>query len=144
MTVETVIWAAVLILFVAVEAMTAQLVTIWFAAGALVSLLMTFFVPDAHLAQFFVFVAVSLVALVITRPILKKHIKPKIQSTNSDAILGKNAVVTEEISNLAGTGRAKTDGKDWTARAVDDDTVIQVGTIVKIERIEGVKIFVKE
>ena len=142
MYIETIIWAAVLILCVVIEAATVQLVTSWFAVGAFVSLILTFFIPKAHLVQFFVFVGVSLIALIVTRPILKKHIKPKIQSTNTNRILGQEAIVTEEINNLTGTGRAKIDGKDWTARAMDNVN-FPVGSVVTVDHIEGVKIFVK-
>lgn len=143
MSIETLIWAGILLACVVFEAITVQLVSIWFALGALVSLLLTFFIPDGHLVQFFVFVGVSLVSLVLTRPLLKNHIKPKIQSTNSDRIIGGAAIVTEEINNTAGTGRAKVDGKDWTARSADENLIIPEGATVTVNRIEGVKIIVR-
>lgn len=136
-----ILWAAAIIIFGALEAMTAQLVSIWFVIGALASLIASFFGAD-QLVQIIVFIAVSVLALVITRPLVKKYINPKKECTNADKVLGQIGIVVEDIDNISATGQVKADGKIWTARSIDN-SLISKEKRVKIEKIEGVKLIVK-
>lgn len=136
------IWVALLVLFVVIEAATAQLVTIWFAVGSLASLITSFF-TDSIAIQIAAFAVVSLIALAVTRPIAKKIADTKAQATNADMYIGKEGVVSEEINNLEATGLVKVKGSVWTARTEDDKTVIPVGAHIEVLRIEGVKLIVK-
>ncbi|MDD6728122.1 MAG: NfeD family protein [Eubacteriales bacterium] len=135
------IWAVAIILFGIAEAVTAQLVSIWFVIGAVGGLIAAFCGANLYV-QLIVFIAVSVLALVITRPLVKKYIKPKTEHTNADRILNQECIVTEEINNLKGIGQVKGDGKVWTARSADD-SVIPAGSVVKVEKISGVKLIVK-
>lgn len=136
-----IIWAAAIIVFGIAEAATAQLVSIWFVIGAIAGLISAF--CDANLyIQLIVFIAVSVLALVITRPLVKKYIKPKKEHTNADRVLIQEGIVVEEINNTLGKGQVKVDGKLWTARSANGD-VIPEGSIVKTEKISGVKLIVK-
>ena len=92
--------------------------------------------------QVTVFVAVSAVLLACLRPFIKKVAQPKTESTNFDRIVGQSVPVTEPINNLAGTGAVKADGKEWSARS-ESGEVIEVGAIVTIVKIEGVKVIVR-
>ena len=141
-TMMTIVWTAAIILFGVVEAVTAGLVCIWFAAGA-VAALVTAFIGVPLWAQIAVFVAVSAAALAATRPLLKKITQGKVTPTNADRVLGEVAKVTETIDNENSAGAVYVDGKTWSARSADG-TVIPAGARVCIESMEGVKLFVKQ
>ena len=124
----TVLWSVLLILFIIAEAITVQLVSIWFAIGSLVALIANF-------------CGVSFAALLLTRPLVKKFSTPKIQRTNIDRIIGERAIVTEEIDNLRAIGVVKADGKSWSARSADG-SIIPAGSVVEVQKIDGVKLIV--
>ncbi|MCR5694246.1 MAG: NfeD family protein [Clostridia bacterium] len=136
-----VIWAVVFAVMLIVEVATSGLVSVWFCAGSLVALVLAIFdVPV--LWQCVAFTAVSIIALILTRPLAKKFLKKKKTPTNSDRIIGKRGLVCETINNLSGTGSIKVEGLVWSARNVVG-TVIPEGTYVTVESIEGVKAVVK-
>ena len=137
-----ILWAVALVLLLIVEGATAQLVTIWFAAGALVALIAALFGAPLWL-QVALFIIVSGVTLAATRPMVKKMTKRKAQALNADRCIGESAVVTETIDNIQATGAVKVGGVVWTARS-SDGSVIEEGKTVTVERIEGVKAIVKE
>ena len=137
-----ILWAVALVAFLIIEGATAQLVTIWFAAGALVSLIAAVFKAPFWL-QVVLFVGVSAITLFATWPIVKKIRNRKAESLNADRVIGQTAVVTETIDNIEGTGSVKIDGVAWTARTADQSR-IEAGKQVTIEKIEGVKVIVKE
>ncbi|MGN0526027.1 MAG: NfeD family protein [Acutalibacteraceae bacterium] len=135
------VWVGLLALFIVIEACTAQLVTIWFAVGAFFALI-TGLASDSILAQVTVFVAVSLVVLIFTRPIVKKTIESKKQPTNADMFIGETGVVTEEVNNLLAKGQCKVKGSVWSAKG-ETDSVIPEGTQIVVIKIEGVKLIVR-
>lgn len=135
-------WAVLLILLIVVEAVTAQMVTIWFAAGAAAAIAAELLGAQVWL-QWVVFIAVSAVALVATRPIVRKLTKTKVQPTNADRCIGQTAVVTEEIDNIAAKGQVNVNGVIWTARS-SDGSVIGKEERVTVEKIDGVKLIVKK
>ena len=136
----TIFWLIILIVFVVAESITTTLVSIWFAAGSLVALVIAGLKGEIWL-QVTAFVAVSIILLLATIPLAKKYLEPKITKTNYDRIIGETCLVEEEINNLNETGSVKIKGTTWTARSCDD-TVIPEGSTVEIKRIEGVKVFV--
>ena len=136
----TVLWSVLLILFIIAEAITVQLVSIWFAIGSLVALIANFCGANA-LVQAALFVGVSFAALLLTRPLVKKFSTPKIQRTNIDRIIGERAIVTEEIDNLRAIGIVKADGKSCSARSADG-SIIPAGSVVEVQKIDGVKLIV--
>ena len=135
------VWIIAIIVFLVLEAMTAGLVTIWFAVGALAALLSALFGAPLWL-QLLWFFLISVVALIATRPLARKYINSRTQATNADMYVGKECAVTETIDNIAGTGAAKVAGKVWTARSADG-SIIPAGTRAEALRIEGVKLIVK-
>ena len=139
MSMQTV-WLVLLIVFAGVEGITAGLVSVWFCAGSLVALIATWLGAGLPV-QIALFVIVSLVAMALVRPLARKWVQPKLVKTNADRILGQEAVVLEDIDNLRGTGQVKVGGSIWTARSAKDE-VIPKGTLVRVERIEGVKAIV--
>ena len=141
-TVMYILWAAAIVIFGVLEAVTVQLVSIWFVIGAVAALIASLCGAN-FLTQVLIFVGVTIVALLLTRPLVKKRLKPKTESTNADRCIGQEAVVTEKIDNIAATGLVKVGGSVWTARTADG-SVIEQGAIVKVEKIEGVKLIVTE
>lgn len=136
------LWLILLALFTVTELATAQLTTIWFAAGALVSALLAAFGVDNILVQIIVFVLVSLICLIATRPLVKKLTKNKKTATNADMLIGQQAVVTESIDNLKAKGQVKVSGQIWTARSADG-RLIPASEEVTVKEISGVKLIVE-
>lgn len=136
------VWLALIAAFIIVEAATAQLVTVWFAAGS-VAALITYFITDSIPVQLAVFVIVSAIALAVTRPLVRKITASKKQPTNADMYIGSEGVVTEDICNLEAKGLVKVKGSLWTARTENDGDTIEAGAHVTVKRIEGVKLIVE-
>lgn len=135
-----VFWLAALIIFGILEGATAGLTSIWFAAGALVSLIAALL--DAPLwLQIVLFLAVSFITLITVRPLARKHLIPRNVATNADRVIGAEGIVTQAIDNIRGEGLANIAGQTWTARA-EDDHPIPKGSLIRVLRIEGVKVYV--
>lgn len=135
-------WVAALVVFLIVEAVTAGLVSIWFVFGSLVALICAALGAAVWL-QIFWFVIVSVATLVLTRPLVKRYVDSRSVATNADRSIGRAAVVTERIDNLAATGAVKLDGVVWTARSTDNAVAIETGERVTVRAIEGVKLIVE-
>ena len=139
-------WLCLAVALVVVELSTVQLVSIWFAVGAgVVSLVKAIFPSLAIHWQILIFVLISGALLFATRPFVKKflHTKSKTKETNLELVLGKDAMVVEEINNILGKGAVKINGLVWSARSIDDSE-IPVDTIVIFEKIDGNKAIVKK
>ena len=137
-----VFWVVALVVFLIVEALTAGLVSIWFVFGSLVALICAA-LGAAIWLQIFWFVIVSVATLVLTRPLVKRYVDSRSVATNADRNIGRTAVVTERIDNLAATGAVQLAGVVWTARSTDDAVAIEPGTHVTVRAIEGVKLIVE-
>ena len=135
-------WVVALVVFLIVEAVTAGLVSIWFVFGSLVALICAALGAAVWL-QIFWFVIVSVATLVLTRPLVKRYVDSRSVATNADRSIGRTAVVTERIDNLAAAGAVKLDGVVWTARSTDDAVAIETGEHVTVRAIEGVKLIVE-
>ena len=137
----TIFWAAAIVVFVVLELSTVGLTSIWFALGALCALISTLLGAPVWL-QIVWFVIISIAALVLTRPLVKKYINGKTYATNADRIIGSRAVVKERIDTISGTGAVLADGKMWSARSTDG-SVIEPDTVVTVTEIQGVKLVVE-
>lgn len=136
-----IIWLIGIILFVILEAVTYQLVSIWFAIGAAGGLVAAMCGADFNI-QMTVFVAVSVIALLCLRPLSKKAIKTNEVKTNVDSLIGREVLITQEVNNIQASGKGIVAGMDWTVRSADD-TVITKDEVVLVEKVEGVKLIVK-
>ena len=136
----TIFWLVFAVVTAVLEACTVQLVSIWFTIGGLAACLTSLF-TDSVIIQVIVFVAVSAVALAVTRPLAKKLKKRGAEPTNADRYIGKTAVVTAAIDNENAQGMVKVDNQHWTARS-DSGEPIPEGTTVTVTAIEGVKLIV--
>ena len=135
------IWLALMAIFLIVEAVCAiHLVSIWFAAGALVAAVAAVLNASVWL-QVLLFLVVSCVILALMWPFVKKFLNPGLQKTNIDSIIGTEGLVTGDIDNLTAQGQVKLSGMEWTARSTSGAS-IPVGTRIRVDRIEGVKVFV--
>lgn len=135
------VWLGVLVAAVIVEFCTTQMVSIWFAIGALASFFVALAGVEQIWIQIVVFVIVSAIAVIVTRPLVKKMVNGKAEPTNADMVIGKTGVVTEVIDNLAPSGQVKVAGAVWTARS-QDDSVIGENEKVIVKEISGVKLLV--
>ena len=135
-------WAGMIVLFILIEVAIPALISIWFVFGSLVALICAALGAVVWL-QIFWFVIVSVATLVLTRPLVKRYVDSRSVATNADRSIGRAAVVTERIDNLAATGAVKLDGVVWTARSTDDAVAIETGERVTVRAIEGVKLIVE-
>jgi len=136
-------WLGVVILLLVIELATMGLTTIWFAGGAMAAFISTFF-GASPATQRTLFLGLSLILLIFTRPAAVKYINRGTVKTNADSVIGKIAVVKIEINNLTPSGEVTVSGIEWTARSKDDLCRIPVGKKVKVCAIEGVKLIVEE
>ena len=139
----SVFWLIAMVVLLVIEAVVPGLISIWFALGALAALISALFHAPIWL-QIVCFVAVSVIALVLTRPLVRKYVNGRITPTNADMVIGKDAVVTEAIDNLHARGAVLLDGKTWTARMDREDETAKTGETVRVLRIEGVKLIVEK
>ncbi len=137
----SIIWLVALIAFSILEAVTFGLTSIWFAAGALIALIISILDGPTWL-QITAFLVVSFATMLLVRPLARKYLTPRNTRTNADRVIGTEGIVTETIRNLDGVGLVSVGGNIWTARSENDDE-LEKGTLVRVLRIEGVKIFVE-
>ena len=139
---EMIFWLVLFVVLLVVEIATMGLTTIWFAGGALIA----FIAAYIHLGiglQIVLFLAVSILLLVLTRPIAVKYFNQEREKTNVDSLIGQNAVVLEEINTIKATGRVEVNGMEWSAKT-EHTEIIEVNTIVSIKGIQGVKLIVEK
>ena len=139
---QKIVWLVLLLLFAGGEAVSVGLTSIWFAAGALAALVAAL-LGGALWIQITLFLAVSILCMAAGRPLAKKHLNSKVEHTNADRVIGAEAQVTEDIDNIHGKGAVIIRGMTWSARS-QDGAPIPTGTLVKVLRIEGVKVFVEQ
>ena len=137
------VWLGILVATVILEIATTQMVSIWFAIGALAAFIAALLGVEQLWIQIVVFILVSAIAVIVTRPLVKKMVNRKAEPTNADMVIGKTGIVTEKIDNLAPTGLVKVNGAVWTARSADD-SVIEENEKVIVKEIRGVKLLVEK
>lgn len=136
------IWLGMAIILGIVEICTSQLVSIWFVIGAFVTAVCSAtFLRENIILQIVIFLAVSAVALVLTRPVVRKLRSFNKTKTNADRNIGKTAIVITDIDNTTATGIVEVEGSRWSARS-SDNVKIPAGSTVRVEDIQGVKLIV--
>lgn len=139
----TIFWLVALVLFIVIEIATMGLTTIWFAGGALLAVVASALgLPLA--AQIVLFFAVSFILLYFTRPIAVKYFNKDRVKTNAESLVGRQAIVISEIDNLQGIGQVTVGGMEWSARTAETGIRLEVGSVVNIIAINGVKLIVEE
>lgn len=139
---NSIIWLIALAILLLIEILTLGLTTIWFAGGALVAFLLSLFINNPML-EIVVFLIVSFLLLIFTRPIATKYFNKQRVKTNYETLIGKEAIVTEKIDNYHMTGQVIINGQEWTARSIKDEEIIKIGQKVKIKQVTGVKVLVE-
>ena len=140
MTWDAILWLVGLVLFLMAEAATVTVVSLWFAAGALVALVAAMLGAPFWL-QGLLFGGVSVALLLLLRPILKKYFTPRLTKTNVDAVIGTQGLVTVPVDNIRATGTVKIGGMEWSARSTSGAPIPE-GTLVRVDKVEGVKAYV--
>lgn len=140
---EPIIWLGAVAVLLIIEAITTGLTTIWFAGGALVAGIAAYAGAGMSL-QLILFLCVSLVLLFFTRPLAVKYMNKGLEKTNVNSLLGKTAVVIQEIDNLAQTGQVRIGDVEWMARTASEGQKIPVNAVVIIKKISGVKLIVEK
>ena len=135
------VWLAVVVIMAIAEGMTAQLVSIWFVVGGVAALIASVCSAPIWL-QVVLFIGVTLLTLIVTRPFVKKVMCFQKTETNADRYIGSDGLVILEINNELGQGQVNVSGSIWTARTVDN-AILPVGARVRVENIEGVKLMVR-
>lgn len=135
-------WLILFLVLLVVEAATLSLTTIWFAGGALVAFIVSM-IFDNRVPEFIVFGAVSLALLFFVRPSALRRFNRRRTKTNVEAVIGKTVRVIEAVNNLADTGRVKLDGMEWAAVCADDNMTLSVGEFAVVEKVEGVKLVIR-
>lgn len=133
-------WLILTVVFLIAEAATVTVISLWFAAGSLTAMAMALLGGSIWM-QVLVFLVVSAAALTALRPLVRKYLTPRLIATNIDSIIGSVGIVTAAIDNIGATGQVKLNGMDWTARSTSGEA-IEAGTKVRVDKIEGVKVFV--
>ena len=136
-------WIGIIVMSVVIEALSDQLVSIWFAPAAVVATILDFAGVDL-VWQILVFLAISAIGIFVVRYFLKKAKPGNDTRTNIDAIIGERCVVTERIDNYAGCGQARVNGQIWSARGAFENDVFEVGEVLKVVGVEGVKLICKK
>ena len=137
-----IIWLIITVVMSVIELMTMGLVTIWFAAGAVVALLLSLIGAPMWL-QIAAFLVVSVVVLILVRPIAMTHFNNRLKKTNIDALVGRKLIAKTDIDNLKGIGKVDMDGSTWLAASTDDNVTIHAGEEVVITKVVGAKLIVE-
>ena len=137
-----IIWLVILIVLLVIEVITLGLSTIWFAGGALAAFIAALLGENVAV-QVVLFLAVSIILLIFTRPVVMRMLNKHKTATNAESLIGEQAIVTQTINNLMGRGEVFINGLEWMARSQQDNDTIEKDTVVRILRIDGVKLIVE-
>ena len=140
---QTFYWLIIFVIALIVEIATMGLTSIWFAGGALIAWVFAK-IGFGLTVQIVVFVAASLVLLILTRPIAVKFFNVQRQKTNAESLIGECAVVVEEVDTIKAQGRVEIHGMEWSAKTDEPDGKIEVGKVVVVDGIQGVKLIVRD
>lgn len=140
---QTGYWLIIFIILLVIEIFTMGLTTIWFAGGALAAFLIGV-IGFGVTVQMIVFLVVSILLLVLTRPVVVKYFNRERQKTNAESLIGKRAYVTDDIDTMKAVGRVEILGQEWSAKTDELDGKIAKDTVVIVEGIQGVKLIVRE
>ena len=137
---EALIWLVLLVVFLLAEASTVTLISLWFAAGSLAAMVVSLLQGPIWL-QVAAFLVVSVILLIALRPVLHRYVTPRLTKTNVDSVIGSTGYVTAAIDNASAQGQVKLGAMYWTARSSSGEPIAE-GTLIRADRIEGVKVFV--
>lgn len=140
---KTIYWLALFVVLLVIEIITMGLTTIWFAAGAFIAFVAGI-LGFGVTVQVVVFIVVSAVLLIMTRPLAVKYFNQERQKTNAESLIGQQALVIEDIDTLEAKGRVEIRGMEWAAKTDEPDGKIAKNTVVVVNGIQGVKLIVRD
>ncbi len=140
---QVIFWLALMIIFLVIELLTIGLTSIWFALGAMVAAIAAGCNLNIFI-QIALFIIVSIVLLILTKPFFEKYVIKHRVKTNIDSAVGEKIVMEEAINEYEGIGTAKWQGKEWSIKAINPTDTLSTGEIVEIVKVEGVKLIVKK
>ena len=139
----SIFWLILMVICIVFEIATVGLVSIWFAGGALIACFLA--MANIHVViQVIVFLVVSLLLLIVTKPMAKEWINKDRVRTNYEGVIGKVVRVTERVDNINETGTALINGQEWTARSKNDNIILEQGEVAQVVNISGVKLILKK
>lgn len=139
----SIFWLILMVICIVFEIATVGLVSIWFAGGALIACFLA--MANIHVViQVIVFLVVSLLLLIVTKPMAREWINKDRVRTNYEGIIGKVVRVTERVDNINETGTALINGQEWTARSKNDNIILEQGEVAQVVNISGVKLILKK
>ncbi|MBQ1930842.1 MAG: NfeD family protein [Lachnospiraceae bacterium] len=141
---DSIYWLLLFILLLVIEVLTMGLTTIWFAGGALAAFLVSLVAGNILELEVAVFIIVSVILLIFTRPLAMRYLNRKTTLTNADSVVGSIVRVTEPVNNILDQGAAQADGKVWTARGASDDLLFEEGELAVVQEIRGVKLILQK
>ena len=141
---DSIYWLLLFILLLVIEVLTMGLTTIWFAGGALAAFLVSLVAGNILELEVAVFIIVSVILLIFTRPLALRYLNRKTTLTNADSVVGSIVRVTEPVNNILDQGAAQADGKVWTARGASDDLLFEEGELAVVQEIRGVKLILQK
>ena len=141
---DSIYWLLLFILLLVIEVLTMGLTTIWFAGGALAAFLVSLVAGNILELEVAVFIIVSVILLIFTRPLAMRYLNRKTTLTNADSVVGSIVRVTEPVNNILDQGAAQADGKVWTARGASDDLLFEEGELAVVQQIRGVKLILQK
>lgn len=137
---DSIYWLLLFIILLVIEVLTMGLTTIWFAGGSLAAFVISLILGNMLEIEVAVFIIVSVVLLLFTRPWAMRYLNRRTIRTNAESIVGTIVRVTEAVDNIMGRGAAQAEGKTWTARAAQDDVTFAEGELAVVKEIRGVKL----
>lgn len=137
------IWIGLFIILLIIEVFTVGLTTIWFAIGALAAAGANTLGANLTI-QIIVFLAVSIMLMIFTRPWAAKHLNKNRLKTNYESKIGEVIKITERVDNLRQTGRSIVDGQEWTVRSQDNNVILEKDELAKVISVSGVKLIVEK
>lgn len=137
------IWIGLFIILLIIEVFTVGLTTIWFAIGALAAAGVNTLGANLTI-QIIVFLAVSIMLMIFTRPWAAKHLNKNRLKTNYESKIGEVIKITERVDNLRQTGRSIVDGQEWTVRSQDNNVILEKDELAKVISVSGVKLIVEK
>ena len=140
MNFAAVIWLILMVLFLMAEASTVSLISVWFACGSLIAMIVSL-LGGNYVWQLSLFIMVSALLLLLLRPLVRRYFTPRLTRTNVDSVIGSQGFVTQDIDNEEAVGQVKLGAMYWTARSTSGNPIAK-DTLVRVDRIEGVKAFV--
>ena len=139
----SIFWLILMVICIVFEIATVGLVSIWFAGGALIACFLA--MANIHVViQVIVFLVVSLLLLIVTKPMAREWINKDRVRTNYEGVIGKVVRVTERVDNINETGTALINGQEWTARSKNDNIILEQGEVAQVVNISGVKLILKK